>query len=225
VSAANDERFAPKISTKHTRLGTMTAPPPEHDTFLELFADPSHDPLAGQPANLVEEYFHRWRVKVRPPSTKTLHDDILTDFDSNIGAIGFFVKDAKSSSGVLKVCHGFKRHPGAPGQSSVNRGKTSMYEGDALGIDIATYEFDESQLAVTDEVQTCKDPARHLQLLEDEPSTDLVGPIEDAAANKEVYRTRKAMFIPCPLVQFVLGKDITAREAFEILYPVILDNS
>jgi len=154
-----------------------------------------------------------------------LHDDILTDFDSNIGAIGFFVKDAKSSSGVLKVCHGFKRHPGAPGQSSVNRGKTFMYEGDALGIDIATYEFDEGQLAITDEVQTCKDPARHLQLLEDKPTADLVGPIEDTAANKEVYRTRKAMFIPYPLVQFVLGKDLTAREAFEILYPVMLDNN
>jgi len=73
-------------------------------TYRELFADPNCDPSngTGDPTPGYSEIFARWRAVTNPPSMADLHAYILTDFDSPIGAVGFFVQDSKSPGGVLR---------------------------------------------------------------------------------------------------------------------------
>lgn len=57
--------------------------------------------------------------------------------------------------------------------------------------------------------------------MDDNPDEELVGPYDDATASKKTTRTRNLMFIPFEFVPLVLGKDLNARQAFEILVPAI----
>jgi hypothetical protein len=52
----------------------------------------------------------------------------------------------------------------------------------------------------------------------------MVGPFEADAAKVHTIRTRGSMFVPFDLVEFLLGKDLTAREAYLIVYPLLEDN-
>jgi hypothetical protein len=56
--------------------------------------------------------------------------------------------------------------------------------------------------------------ARHLTLLEAEPTEHTVSPFASTAAGIHTIRTRSSMFIPFKLVPVLLEKDDTAREAF-----------
>ena len=72
-------------------------------TYQELFADPSYDPCNanGDPTAGYLEIFARWRSTNNAPTVAELHRDLLMDFDSPVGAVGFFVKATKSTAGVL----------------------------------------------------------------------------------------------------------------------------
>jgi hypothetical protein len=65
---------------------------------------------------------------------------------------------------------------------------------------------------------------RHQTLLAGEPTKTMVGPFEADATNVHTVRTRGAMFIPFELVALLLDKDLTAREAFLVVYPLLEDN-
>jgi hypothetical protein len=67
-------------------------------------------------------------------------------------------------------------------------------------------------------------PDRHHNLLVGEPAKAMVGPFEDDDANVHTIRSRSAMFIPFELVALLLGKDLTAREAYLLVYPLLEDN-
>jgi hypothetical protein len=92
------------------------------------------------------------------------------------------------------------------------------------GTDAYTVAFDSGQLGMTPYVNVPRTPDRHLTLLEGEPAKEMVGPFEADAANVHTIRTRGSMFAPFDLVEFLLGKDHTAREAYLIVYPLLEDN-
>jgi hypothetical protein len=56
-------------------------------------------------------------------------------------------------------------------------------------------------------------PDQQQALLAGEPSKAMVGPFEANEANVHTARTRGVIFVPFELVEFLLGKDLTAREA------------
>lgn len=212
-----------------------------HRTYAALMADPAYDPSSaaagasagtGAEAELdpTEGYlaiFARWRSSgENVPTTEQVHRDLLTDFDTTIGAVGYFVASATSPvTGILKVTHGYRTFSGPP-TSTTDRGRTFAYVGDVVGgTDLDTFELDPSQLGCTPETRCAPSPELHMELLEaTAEGTPAIGPIADEdlpGVTVASLKTRRAMFIPYGLVEYVLDKDLTARAAFEILWPVI----
>jgi hypothetical protein len=195
-------------------------------TYQELFSDPSRDPSGGEPEHGYDEIFARWRVDNNAPTADELHTDVLTDFDSIIGAIGYFVKDSRSQSGVLKVAHGFRRFAGLPGRPTADRGDTFGYVGDVVsGTDITSFKVDPAQFEGVIETRCANTPERHLELFEAEPDKDIIQPIDENSQAQSMIKTRRSMYIPFCLVEYVIDQDLTAREAFEILWPVIVQKN
>jgi hypothetical protein len=153
-----------------------------------------------------------------------LERDILTEFRETIGAIGTMVADAGSKTGRLKLTYGHASYTSRPGRAHVDRGATFCYEGELEGTDACTVAFDRNQLDLTPYINVAQMPDRHLSLLEGEPTKTMVGPFEASDANVHTIRTRTAMFVPFELVSYLLGKDLTAREAFLLVYPILEDN-
>jgi len=199
----------------------MTTPGPT--TYAALFGDPSNDPCGADPVAGYTEIYQRWRVEDNPPSAEDLFTDVMTDFDSPIGAVGFFVEDNHSESGVLKVTHGFRRFAGLPGRATPNRGKAFGYVGDVVdGTDIATFELNPAQFRIVTETRCANTPERQMEIFTAEPDQDVIEPLDATTQAQSMIKTRKSMFIPFCLVEYVLDKDLSAREAFEVLWPVIV---
>jgi len=150
-------------------------------TYLELYSDPSGDPsnVNGSPAAGYTEIFERWRAVNNAPSSSDVHRDILTDFDSPIGGVGYFVQDPNSAGGVLKVTHGYRVHSGTPGRHSSYRGKTLAYVGDVVGgMDVDTIELDITHLqCIRNETRCLATPEVHAQQLATEPGAALLEPL------------------------------------------------
>lgn len=174
--------------------------------------------------------FNRWRVTgATVPSAEQVHSDLLTDFDATVGGMGYFVNDSTSpTTGILKVTHGYRTFSGTP-TTTMNRSKTFGYVGDLVGgADVNTFELDPEQLGRTEETRCARTPERHMELLQASPlGVQAIGPFdgdeEIASPSYAMACTRRAMFIPFGLVPYVLDRDLSAREAFETLWPIILE--
>ena len=222
---ARDTIIYTVITTKIQPTPTMSAAG-QPTTYEELFSDPARDPSAPETAAGYDEIFARWRVDNNPPTATTLHTDVLTDFDSTVGAIGYFVKDPHSESGILKVAHGFRKFAGLPGRPTPHRGETFGFVSDVVaGTDIESFHLDESQFSIVAETRCANTPERHMELFTEEPDEDVIDPIDSTSQAQQMIKTRRSMFIPFCLVEYVIGKELSAREAFEVLWPVILQQN
>jgi hypothetical protein len=198
-----------------------------HQTFGQLFSDPAANPLGTTEAEVRASYrfiYSEYRVEDSPPTAEALEKEILADFLEPIGAVAIMVASEGSNTGVLNLNHGHALYSSRPGKVHVNRGTSFCYEGGVDGTDAYTVAFDAGQLGMTPYVNVPRTPDRHLTLLEGEPAKEMVGPFEADAANVHTIRTRGSMFVPFDLVEFLLGKDLTAREAYLIVYPLLEDN-
>jgi hypothetical protein len=99
-----------------------------------------------------------------------------------------------------------------------------FFEGGVDGTDSTTIAFDRDQLGLTPYINVPRMPDRHHTLLIDEPIKDVVGPFEAEDANVHTIRSRYAMLITFELVALIPGKDLTAREAYLVVYPLLEDN-
>ena len=192
-------------------------------SYKALFSDPSNNPLgpADEAKQGYKEIFAHWRTTNNPPNADQVLKDAQLDFGAPIGVIGMFVPDGSSPTGVLCVAHGLQCYAGQPGKPSQSRGLTFAFVDEVDGIDIQSFALEETHLERTEEVRIPGTPERLMEMLTDEPDEEMIGPIEDKAVVQKVVRTRKSMFIPFPLVEYVIGKDLTARQAFEMLLPVV----
>lgn len=173
---------------------SIDAEPKSHE---ELFGDPSKDPSGQDPTNGHMEIFHRWRVDNNPPEVGDIHTDILVDFDSTIGGVGYFVKDSHSESGALKVAHGFRKFSGVPGRATPNRGKSFACVGEVVAeLDAESFEVDEDQFEVVTETRCSNTPERHMELFEAEPDKNIIPAIDPSSQAQQMVKTRRAMFIP-----------------------------
>jgi hypothetical protein len=196
-------------------------------TFADRYGDPAANPLGQSGEDICEAYrviFAEYRSESAPLKVGELEEEILTDFISPIGAIGVMVAADGAKTGHLKILHGFARYPGQAGKPNPDRKTNFCYEGEVEGTDAYTIAFDRDQLGLTAYVNVPQMLDRHMALLESEPSKPMVGPFEADEANVHTIRTRSAMFVPYDLVDLLLGKDLTAREAYMTVYPVLEDN-
>jgi hypothetical protein len=163
-----------------------------------------------------------WRSMLNPMTVETLHQNILADFSRPVGALGIFVQDAGSATGVLKLVHGVHSFPGAPGQTRY-RMTTLAFEGDVSGIDICTVAFEPKQLEIMVDANVPGSMERVMQLLNDEPGRETLGPFAATDANVRTTTTRGMAYFPFEFMEPLLGADLTARQVFVLIVPALID--
>jgi hypothetical protein len=65
--------------------------------------------------------------------------------------------------------------------------------------------------------------ARTQQLLDVKPTIDTMGPYTVSMANTRTMKCRIGAYIPFDRMEMVLGADLTARQAYELIVPVLVD--
>ena len=185
--------------------------------YEELCADPDQNPLGNGAAMItaVRNQYLPWAVD-RPVAP--LKDELLLDVGITMtGVIGVMAQADAHAGGTLQALHSLWKH----GSRDTHRGKIFASLGDVHEIDIDVVEFDDQLLNLTEEVIVAGSVARHQQLLLANPDLELVPSNATEVPLSRRIRTRNSVFIPFPLVPYMLEKDLTARQAFEILIPVI----
>jgi hypothetical protein len=148
--------------------------------------------------------------------------NIQADFGRPIGGIAIFVLDGASPTGVLRVLHGVYLFPGVPWRSR-GRMKNVAFEGGVEGVDAATIAVDKAHLAIAADVVVPGSIARTQQFLDSEPTIDILGPYTASVANTRITKCRLGAYIPFDLMDMVLGADLTARQAYELIIPALVD--
>ena len=198
-----------------------------HESFASLYADPAISPFVTgtevEQGVAIAAVFHDFRSSGRPMSTGSLMSKVETLFKvpGVPGAMIMFVKQTGSTTGQLRVIHGFYKYRVNLMQATASDGKTFAYVGDVLGTAIQSVEFNAGQLDMTDTVIVANDTTYQNQLYVDNPALELLPEHPSGATNTRTIKTRKAMYLPYPLVEYVLGKDLNARQTYEILEPII----
>jgi hypothetical protein len=193
-------------------------------TFGQRYNDRARNPLgadADEVAEALRIIYAEWRAEDSAPKNTDLEEDILADFSLPIGAVGVFDADGSSPTGRLKLFHGFERYTVSVGRVDPDRKVNFCMEGGVDGTDVFTVAFDPNKLELTPYVNVPLNFARHLTLLEANPSEKVLAPYKDDDAAIRTIRSRTAMFVPFELVTCLLGKDYTASEAFELCCPVL----
>ena len=150
-----------------------------------------------------------------------LHKEVLLDFgtaDGMSGGIGVFVKTVDKVGGTLQILHNICPHI----PRGTHRGSIFAYLNDVRSHDIEVVPFQEDLLAPVDETVITPDTMdRMLELFAADSNADLVGPFVAGAAGTKKPQTRNSMYIPFPLLSYVIGQNLTPKAAIHILVPVM----
>jgi hypothetical protein len=194
-------------------------------SYQELYGEPANDPFGSSEEgneDCCRAVYDVWRTTTNPLEVKTLLQNVLADCSRPIGCIVVFVADQDSPSGWLHLLHSFHSFPGEPSQSR-DRMQAFCFEGDVRGVDIVTVGFNKHLLTITADVVVPGSAERMLQLLSDEPSHELMGPYTDTSANVRTTKARSMAYLPFPLVAGLLGSNLTARQAYELIIPELIN--
>jgi hypothetical protein len=201
----------------------MAFPLPTKLTYSKLYSEDTMSPFGTETKAGYATVFNSWRVDARPPTVGKLLEDVVADFARPMGGIGIFVEDSESATGHLVVAHGLQPFHGIPGRNTQDRKLLFGFKGDVVGVDIATVAMDNTQWEITVAVNVPGTATRVLQLLGAEPEDELIVPFRASEANVRQIKTRGGMYIPFEFMPIVLGQDLTAREAYLLLVPAIID--
>ena len=194
-----------------------------HTNYSQLYADASKNPFgAGEGRKEgMGHYINEWRSGNAPLDTATLTTNVLDQFtDHPVGGIGIFVTDAHNDV-RLQVLLGLRKYTRNPSDlNSILFNQSFVYVNDVMEGIGSLVGFDASMLDLTADVNV-HTVAHHKTLLDGDEALELIGPVADNAVQLETIKTRKAMFIPYELVHYVLGKNLSPRQAFMILMPIM----
>jgi hypothetical protein len=157
-----------------------------------------------------------------PLKVEELLSNVVADISRPIGCVVAFVVDQDPPSGSLRLLHSFQSFPGVPGQSR-ERMQVLCTEGGVEGVDMAAVGFNANQLGITADIVVPGSAERMLQLLNDEPGHELVGPYESTNTNICTTKARSMDYLPYPLLGGMFGSNLTARQAYELLVPELID--
>jgi hypothetical protein len=97
------------------------------------------------------------------------------------------------------------------------------FEGDVEGVDASVITFDKAQLAITMDAMVPVSIARTQQLLDAQPTIDILGLYTASVANTRTTKCRIGACISFDLMEMVLVADLTARQAYELIIPALVD--
>lgn len=123
-----------------------------------------------------------------------------------------FVSHPDHQTGVLKVVHAPRKFTtgGVPGRATAAGGHVFAHCDDVEGVDINTIALDEQWFGLTAEVNVPNTWDCVLELFNDEPNKELSVPLEKTAKDKRTVQTPPFVFLPFPLVQCALEKNLNA---------------
>jgi hypothetical protein len=203
----------------------MTGTRPHNLTYCELYYNPANNRFGMSEEDLEActraAYQVFWATGF-PLAEDALLQNILADFSRPIGGLGIFVPDGSSPTRVPRIIHGIQLFPGLPGCSR-DRLKTFAFEGNVDGVDGATVAFDQQLLEITADVLVPGSIARTFQLLSAEPIFSALGPFNAGESNTRTTKCRGMAYTPFELMEVVLGAHLTARQAYELLVPTLVD--
>ena len=195
----------------------------EHRDYRSLFSDPDTCPLgAGEDLKIgIANAMTFWDTTI----DTTPEDELLVAathlLSEPAGGIGIFQSDPNCPSGILRIVHGVMIYPGSYNRIDPLRGKAYGYLDDVDGQDVTTVELNPMDLVTTDDVNVASTADQHLALLNQSAERVAVPPIADGTPDSKKIATRSGMFIPHPLVPYVIGKRLNGKQAFVVLLPVI----
>ena len=133
------------------------------------------------------------------------------------GGLITFMETTDEPGGTLQFLHGVSLHT-TPGD---NRNVPFIYYGDVEDGEVESIPFMKALLAETDEVNALNTMDRLVTQFSNDENLVLVGPFADAAANTKKIITRKSMYLPFALVSQVIGRNLTPRQAVQVLVPLM----
>jgi hypothetical protein len=153
---------------------------------------------------------------------EALHQNILANFCRPIGEIVVFIQEDDSGTGRLKLLHGIHSFPGGPGLS-LDCMVTMGFDGGVSGVDVCTVTFDATQLSIMDDIVVPGTLERVQQLLGEELWRDRLGPFKGKDANTRTTKKLWMAYFPFEVLGPLLGTDLTACQAFELVVPSLVD--
>jgi hypothetical protein len=193
--------------------------------YQELYGEPTNSPFGTESEGsevCLRAVFEVLRSSTDPLKDEELLSNIVADFSRPIGCVVAFVTDQDPPSGSLRLLHSFQSFPGAPGQIR-DRMQVFCTEGGVEGVDMATVGFDANQLGITADIVVPGSAERVFQLLNDEPGHELVGHYESTDANVCTTKARSMAYLPYHLAGGLFGSNLTARQAYELLVPELIN--
>jgi hypothetical protein len=192
--------------------------------YRQLYSEPTNNPFGTNEEELevcTRAVFEVFRATGLALQEGELLLNIQADFCRPVGGIVIFVPDGASPTVMLQVLRGVYLCPGVPGLS---RGimKYFAFEGDVEGVDTDTIALNKAQLTTTADVLVPGSISRTQQLLDIEPSSDILGPYMASVENTRTMMCCLGAYTPFDLMEMVLGADLTARQAYEFIIPALV---
>lgn len=188
----------------------MMNPDPSLRTFLELYSNWEANPWDKDYHRRLKAHYSVWDASgATPLSVADLLAEVHLDLGTKpVGAVGIFVKGTEADvpkGGELVLLHSFHVHNGEYGDVSGTRPDC---------LEVASDLF-----AVANTVRIMKTAKFHHEHLNaTSTNAPLVGPHTCNLHNtKEDIKTRKAMFIPFTVVEYVIAAKFSPQAAFEVL--------
>ena len=196
--------------------------PPEDPakTYRALCEDLDKNPLgSGEPlAERLAEIYASWGAGAAFLDKDELFEEVLLDMNTEfIGGIGVFVTEANQPGGTLQIIHSPRKHA----QRGAHRGKCFAYLGDLCGQSIDIVNFNTQLLDFAPEVNVVNNVDIQSSYFDNHAASELAPSVPDGIEDLRRIKTRRSMFIPFPFIPYVIGCNLTAREALNVLVPVI----
>jgi hypothetical protein len=163
------------------------------------------------------------RATQAPLVVPVLRQNSIADFSHCIGGLGLFVKDGGSTDGILQLVHGLQLYPGVPGHSR-DQLQNFGYEGDVMGVNVATIAFNEMQLVIIRDVIMPGTVESVRQLLLNDPTATMMGPFTEDDVNVRTTKTRAIAYFPFKLMELLLEVDLNVWQVYELVVPALIQS-
>ena len=194
----------------------MAPPKNDHHTYLKLCEDPNLNLVKDED---ISKYYEAWKTDDPALGSTDLLNEILLDMGGEkfVGAIAVFVAKTGVEGGLLEVLHSPCKHSARDD----HRGKIFVYHGDVDGHDINLLEFDRSLLDLTNYIVVAESVTYQGEIFAVSASLEAAPAFAAGAARTKRIRPRNSMFLPYPLIPYVIDKGLSAKAAYDVLVPVI----